>query len=139
MAAVHEQLYHPDWRQVANLADVPLFLLEAAIIRLEVFASSNKPIGSVRGFPIEALAAHWDLPLERLQRIFAALKNEGWIDKAESVPRPKILIRELLPVSGRLTMRRNATPAALCQDLSAGILGDPVPARSALAAAKARV
>ncbi len=87
MAAVNEPLYS-DWGQfaklakAANLADAALHLVEAMVVRLEVYASSNKPIGSVRGFPVAAVAAHWDLSVERLERIYAALKHPDvrWID-----------------------------------------------------------
>ncbi len=131
---MQDSLYHPDWRQVANLADVPLYMLEAAIIRLEIFAASAQPRGSVRGFPIAAVAAHWDLPVERLERIHAALKNCGWIDKGERVAPPKISIRELVPTNGRLITRRAPTPAPRCEDVTAEFCGDPAPGRSALAA-----
>lgn len=138
---MHDPLYHPDprLRVAANLADAPLHLIEAMIIRLEIYASSNKPRGSVQGFPIAAVAAHWDWPAEGLERVYAALKRVGWINQAELVAPPKVHIRDLVPTSGPLPTRRGVpTPARLCEDVTGELMGDPAPGRSALAAAKAR-
>ncbi|MGD0333926.1 MAG: hypothetical protein ABSA90_11815 [Xanthobacteraceae bacterium] len=59
-------------------------LIEALVIRLEVFANANLPRGSLEGFSLAALAAYWDLPNEdELARVYAALKHPdvGWIDQ----------------------------------------------------------
>ncbi len=72
------------WRLVSRMSGAPLHLVEAFMVRLELFASAARPRGSVEDFNIAALAAHWNLPNdETLGRIYAALEHEsvGWIDQ----------------------------------------------------------
>jgi hypothetical protein len=71
-------------RLVARRVGAMLPVVEAFIDRLDDFANQNTPRGSVEGFSIEALAAHWSLPNEDvLARIYAELETPeiGWIDQ----------------------------------------------------------
>jgi hypothetical protein len=168
----HAMLDDLRWRLVARVAAAPLALVEAVIVRLETFASANRPRGSIEGFSIQALAAHWDVDDDVLARIWAALSrlDVGWLDQgyvvsfwdrnpdtedttaaerqrrfrarrkeahaamltASQAP-PKLSVRDLVPVNGPLVARRPAVPAQLCDDVTARLMGDPSPQRSALA------
>jgi hypothetical protein len=71
-------------RLVARRAGIMLPIVEAFVDRLDDYANQNTPRGSVEGFSIEALAAHWSMPNEDvLARIYAALESPdiGWIDQ----------------------------------------------------------
>lgn len=72
------------WRLVARMAGAPLHLVEAMVLRLDLYASANRPRGSVEGFSIAALAAYWAMPNDDvLARIYAAFEHPdiGWIDQ----------------------------------------------------------
>jgi hypothetical protein len=176
----HSLLDDLRWRLVARVAAAPLNIVEALVVRLEVFASSNKPRGSIEGFSISALAAHWDVAEETLARVWAALSRPdiGWIDQGYLVtfwdrnpdtedptaaerqrrfrarrkearaamlaaspppapPRPSV--RERVPANGPLVARRVAVPPELCSDMTAELMGDPAPDRSALAHSERRL
>lgn len=80
----HDMLDDIRWRLVARMSGSPQHLVEAFMVRLEVFASANDPRGSLDGFNIPALAAHWNLANdEQLARIYAAMEHPdvGWIDQ----------------------------------------------------------
>lgn len=71
-------------RLVARRTGAMLPVVEAFVDRLDDFANQNTPRGSVEGFSIEALAAHWSMPNDDvLARIYAALESPeiGWIDQ----------------------------------------------------------
>ena len=77
-------LDEPRWRLVARMAGSPQHLVEAFVIRLDAFANTNTPRGSLEGFSIAALSAHWNLSNDEvLGRIYAALEHPdvGWIDQ----------------------------------------------------------
>jgi len=71
-------------RLVARRTGAMLPVVEAFVDRLQDFANQNTPRGSVEGFSIEALAAHWSLANEDvLGRVYVALESPeiGWIDQ----------------------------------------------------------
>jgi hypothetical protein len=71
------------WRLVARMAGAPLYLVEALVLRLDLHASAARSRGTLDGFSIPALAAHWGIASEDvLARIYAALEHPdiGWID-----------------------------------------------------------
>ena len=70
------------WNLVADIAQCSRERVEALVWRLEVYASTNRPRGSIEGFNIRALAASWRCPHEELARVFAALEDVdvGWIE-----------------------------------------------------------
>jgi hypothetical protein len=76
------------WKLVARMAGAPLHLVEAFQRRLDLFGNANNPRGSLEGFSIPALAAHWALPGDEvLGRIYAAMEDPqvGWIDQEHLV------------------------------------------------------
>jgi hypothetical protein len=79
------EVYNDDiWRLVARMAGAPLHLVEIVVLRLDLFASKNRPRGSLDGFSIAALAARWNMANDdMLARIYAALEHPdiGWIDQ----------------------------------------------------------
>lgn len=80
---LHHKLYDDTaLRLVAQRAGVPLHLVEAFVLRLEIFASANHPRGQIAGFNVAALSAHWSLPnVDVLGRIYAQLEEIGWIEQ----------------------------------------------------------
>jgi len=70
------------WSLVAEIANCSRERVEALVWRLEVYASTNRPRGSIEGFNIRALAASWRCPHEELARVLAALEDVdvGWIE-----------------------------------------------------------
>jgi hypothetical protein len=79
----HARLDDPRLRLAAKIAGAPLYLVEAFVQRLDMFASANTPRGSLEGLSIEALAEHWTVREELLARLYAALEEPrvGWIDQ----------------------------------------------------------
>lgn len=80
----HSLLDDTRWRLVARMARAPQHVVEGFVLRLEIFASANRPRGSIEGFSIPALAAHWGLTSDDvLARIYAALEHPeiGWLDQ----------------------------------------------------------
>lgn len=80
----HVMLDDVRWRLVARMSGAPQHMIEAFVVRLDIFASANKPRGSLDGFNLAALAAHWNLASgDQLARIYAALEHPdvGWIDQ----------------------------------------------------------
>jgi hypothetical protein len=72
------------WRLVARMAGAPLHLVEVFVLRLDLHANTARPRGSLDGFSIAALAAHWGIANDEvLARIYAALEhpNVGWIEQ----------------------------------------------------------
>lgn len=70
------------WPLVAEMAGSERARVEAFVWRLEIYASTNRPRGSLDGFNIKALAAAWRVPAEELVRIYEALGDAdvGWIE-----------------------------------------------------------
>jgi hypothetical protein len=70
------------WNLVADMAGCSRERVEAFVWRLEIYASTNRPRGSVEGFNVKALAASWRCPADDLARIFAALEDVDvmWIE-----------------------------------------------------------
>lgn len=71
------------WRLAARMSGAPLHLVEAFVLRLDLHASAAKPRGTLDGFSIPALAAHWGTANDDvLARIYAALEHPdiGWIE-----------------------------------------------------------
>ncbi|MCC6172044.1 MAG: hypothetical protein IT481_08450 [Gammaproteobacteria bacterium] len=84
----HDLVDDTRWRLVARMSGAPQHIVEAFVVRLDIYASANRPRGSVDGFNVVALAAHWNLPSEeQLARIYAALEHPqvGWIDQDQIV------------------------------------------------------
>ena len=80
----HSMLDEPRWRLVARMSGAPVHLVEAFVVRLDVFASGNRPRGSLEGFSVAALAAQWNIANDEvLARIYAALEEPevGWIEQ----------------------------------------------------------
>jgi hypothetical protein len=72
------------WSLVARMTGAPLPIVEAFQRRLDLFANSNTPRGSLEGFSVSALSARWGLSDDDLlARIYAAMETPevGWIDQ----------------------------------------------------------
>lgn len=70
------------WSLVAEMAASERARVEAFVWRLEIYASTNRPRGSLEGFNLRALAAAWRIEADELARIYAALEDVdvGWIE-----------------------------------------------------------
>lgn len=71
-----------EWSLVADMAGSTRPLVEALVWRLENYASTNRPRGTVTGFPLRAIAATWRCDADELARVFAALEHPdvGWLE-----------------------------------------------------------
>jgi len=123
----YRTLNDPHWRLIARISSAPLSLVEAIVVRASAFASGNNPRGSIEGFSIPALAVHWDTAEDVLARVWTTLERD------------RKSVCDLVPVNGPLVGRRTAVPPQLCNDVTARLMGDPTPERSALARRAARV
>lgn len=71
------------WPLVARRAQVPLPIVEALVMRLEVHANRSQPRGYVGDFNAEAMAVRWGVDVDTVLRTFAELERDdiGWIDQ----------------------------------------------------------
>lgn len=75
------------WPLVAKRVGAPLPLVEAVIIRLEIYANRSNPRGYVGDFNPRGLAARWDVNADLIVSIFTELSSPdiGWIDQEQVV------------------------------------------------------
>lgn len=75
------------WPLVARRAQVPLPIVEALVVRLEVHANKAQPRGYVGDFNAEAMAVRWGADVDMVLRAFAELERAdiGWIDQEHVV------------------------------------------------------
>ena len=70
------------WGLVAEMAKSDRAKVEALVWRLETYASTTQPRGSLVAFPLRALAVTWRCEADELARIYAALEHPhvGWLE-----------------------------------------------------------
>lgn len=83
----NEFIDDPLWRVVAQLTGLPLFQVQAFVVRLESLANKSEPRGFVGDFSAVEFGAAHGMPTDEAARIYAALEHRdvGWIDQGHVV------------------------------------------------------